>query len=83
MAEQCHCLFEAPELEKFITEDIPEPQGPEKKRKWLKYRRFIMTHLLKAIFTDLQKDMEVLGIWKFLVGASKVRTIRSRQLRKR
>jgi hypothetical protein len=26
--------FEALELEKFVTEDIPEPQGPEKKRKW-------------------------------------------------
>jgi hypothetical protein len=56
--------FEVLELEKFLTEDIREPTDPEKKRKWLKGRRFIMIHLLKAISSDVQKDMEVLG-WDF------------------
>jgi hypothetical protein len=49
------------ELERFLTEDIREPADPDKKRKWLKCRRFIMVHLLKAIVSDVQKDMKVLG----------------------
>src|SRR5436190_22203890 len=53
--------FEVLELERFLTEDIREPTDPEKKRKWLKCRRFIMVHLLKAIASDVQKDMKVLG----------------------
>jgi len=53
--------FEVLELERFLTEDIKEPQDPEQKKKWLKCRRFIMVHLLKAINSEVQRDMEVLG----------------------
>src|SRR6266516_6871350 len=53
--------FEVLELEKFLTEDIREPTDSEQKRKWLKCRRVIMVHLLKAISSDVQKDMKVLG----------------------
>jgi len=53
--------FEVLELEKFLIEDIPEPIGSEKKRKWLKCSRFVIVHLLKAISTNVQKDMEVWG----------------------
>ncbi len=56
--------FEVLELEMFLNEDIKEPQDPEQKRKWQKCRRFIMVHLLKAINSEVQKDMETLG-WDF------------------
>jgi hypothetical protein len=56
-----NAYFEVLELEKFLTEDIREPIDPEKKRKWLKCRRFMMIHLLKALSSGVQKDMEVLG----------------------
>jgi hypothetical protein len=56
--------FEVLELENFLTEDIKEPNDPEKKKKWQKCRRFIMVHLLKAINSEVQKDMETLG-WDF------------------
>jgi hypothetical protein len=54
--------LEVLELEKFLTEDIPESIDPGKKRQWLKCRRFIMVHLLKAIAPDVQKDTEVFGL---------------------
>src|SRR5436305_6299468 len=53
--------FEVLELDNFLIRDIPEPQDPEKRRKWLKCRRFIMVHLLKALSLGVQKDMEILG----------------------
>jgi hypothetical protein len=56
-----NAYFEVLELERFLTEDIREPINPEKKRKWQKCRRFVMVHLLKAISSGVQKDMEVLG----------------------
>ena len=56
-----NAYFEVLELEQFLTNDIREPINPEKKRKWQKCRRFVMVHLLKAISSGVQKDMEVLG----------------------
>jgi hypothetical protein len=53
--------FELLELESFLIEDIQEPQSPEKKKRWLKCRRFMMIHLLKALSSGVQKYMEVLG----------------------
>ena len=53
--------FEVLELENFLNEDIKEPNDPEKKKKWLKCRRLIIVYLLKAINSEVQKDMEVLG----------------------
>ena len=68
--------FEVLELEKFLIEDIREPTDLEKKRKWLKCRRFIMVHLLKAITSDVQK------IWKSLDWTSRIHITQSRQLEK-
>jgi hypothetical protein len=68
--------FEVLELEKFLTEDILEPIDLEKNRKWLKCRRFIMVHLLKAIDSDVQKDMEVLG-WVIKSPHNTVETARN------
>ena len=53
--------FELLELEKFLTIDIQEPTDMEKRRKWLRCRRFIMVHLLRAISQGVQKDIEILG----------------------
>ena len=56
-----NAYFEVLELERFLTEDIKEPTDPDQKKKWLKCRRLIMVHLLKAINSEVQRDMEVLG----------------------
>ena len=56
-----NAYFEVLELETFLTTDIQEPTDPNNKKKWQKYRRFIIIHLLKAISAGVQKDIEVLG----------------------
>ena len=53
--------FEVLELEMFLNEDVKEPNDPEQKKGWLKCRRLIMVHLLKAINSEVQRDMKVLG----------------------
>ena len=53
--------FEVLELERFLLEDIKKPNDLEMKKKQLKYRHFIIVYLLKAINSEVQKDMKVLG----------------------
>ena len=45
--------FEVLELEMFLNENIKEPNDPEQKKGWLKYRRLIIIHLLKAINSEM------------------------------
>src|SRR5437762_11768796 len=56
-----NAYFEVLELETFLTTDIQEPTDPDNKKKWQKCRRFVMVHLLKAISTGVQRDMELLA----------------------
>jgi len=53
--------FEVLELDNFLIRDIPEPVDLEKRKKWLKCRRFVMVHLLKALSSGVKKDMQILG----------------------
>ena len=53
--------FEVLELEMFLNEDVKEPNDPEQKKGWLKYRRLVMVHLLKTINSEMQRDIQVLG----------------------
>ena len=52
--------FEILELEMFLNKNIKELQDPELKRKWQKCCHFIMVHLLKAINSEVQKDIKTL-----------------------
>ena len=45
--------FEVLELEMFLNQDVKEPNDPEQKKGWLKYRRLIIIHLLKAINSEV------------------------------